>query len=118
MNRPSSTLEQQFHAEMLRIYDAAKKLNPPYQAPRFLRMVNEHGGKEAADRLLASGEPSEGFTQLFLRGRENLRLSVEYLVLQSPWRELFTNEQLASARRRLEDYECELPNDETGETSG
>ena len=118
MTRPRSTLEQQFHEEMLQIYEAAKRLKPPYHAPRFLRMVNEHGGKDAADRLLATGEPSEGFTQLFMRGPENLRLSVEYLVLQSSWRELFTDEQLATARSRLEEYECDLPPDaEEGDTA-
>lgn len=101
-------LEAQFHAAMLDIYESAKRLIPPYHAPRFLRMVNEHGGRETANRLLATGEPSEGFTQLFLRNRR-LDLSVEYLVLMIPWRELFTPEQLAVARDRLTAYEFELP---------
>ncbi len=108
------TLEQFDHA-MRGIYDAALKLKPPYRATYFLRMVNEHGGREAANRLLATNKPSEGFTELFLRGgRETLRLSVEYLVLQKPWRDLFTEEQLAVARRRLIEYECPLPADDQG----
>jgi hypothetical protein len=94
---------------MLGIYKAAKNLKPPYHAPRFLRMVQEHGGKETADRLLATGQPSEGFTQLFLRGKDNLRISVEYIVLQNPWRKLFTNEQLEVARNRLCKYQCDPP---------
>ena len=98
-----------FHLAMLGIYQAAKQLNPPYNAPRFLRMVHEHGGKDTADRLLATGNPSEGFTELFLRGRENLRISVEYLVLQNPWRALFEPEQLAVARKRLLDHQCPPP---------
>lgn len=101
-------LEQQFHHAMLGIYEAAKNLNPPYHPTYFLQMVNECGGKEAADRLLATTEPSQGFTELFLRGRR-LDLSVEYLVLQDPWRGLFTPEQLAVARRRLAEYEFEPP---------
>jgi hypothetical protein len=104
-----SQLEQQFHEAMLGIYEAAKHLKPPYHAPRFRRMVHEHGGRGTANRLLATGEPSEGFTQLFLRGKENLKLSVEYLVLQNPWRELFTPDQRAIARQRLRDYECDPP---------
>ncbi|KVE90682.1 hypothetical protein WJ01_01180 [Burkholderia vietnamiensis] len=107
----NKTLEQ-FDQAMRGIYDAARQLKPPYHATYFLRMVNEHGGKEAANRLLATANPSEGFTQLFLRGRENLRLSVEYLVLQQPWCDLFTEEQLAVARKRLISVECPLPADD------
>ncbi|MEZ7524408.1 hypothetical protein [Burkholderia vietnamiensis] len=105
------TLEE-FHYAMCGIYDAARKLKPPYHATYFLRMVNEYGGKATADRLLATNKPSEGFTELFLRGRENLRLSVEYLVLQKPWRDLFTTEQLAVARKRLMEVQCPVPADD------
>jgi len=112
MSREENQLEKRFHEAMLGIYESAKKLKPPYNAPRFLRMVNEHGGKEAADRLLATGNPSEGFTELFLRGKENLRISVEYVVLQNPWRELFSDEQLEVARNRLREHRCDLPPDD------
>jgi hypothetical protein len=109
MAQNESELETRFHEAMLGIYEAAKRLKPPYYAPRFLRMVHEHGGKETADRLLATGEPSEGFTQLLLRGKENLKISVEYLVLQNPWLDLFTTDQLEIARKRLRDYKCDPP---------
>ena len=105
----SQALLDGFHAAMLDIYEAAKRLKPPYNAPRFLRMVHEHGGKDTADRLLATGDPSEGFTQLFLRGPQNLCISVEYVVLQNPWRALFEPEQLAVARKRLLDHKCQPP---------
>lgn len=105
---------QEFDQAMRGIYDAARKLKPPYHANVFLRMVNEHGGKETANRLLATNKPSDGFTELFLRGRENLRLSVEYLVLQKAWRDLFTTEQLSVARKRLIEVECPPPADDQG----
>jgi 5-methylcytosine-specific restriction endonuclease McrA len=54
-------------------------------------------------------KPSDGFGTLLLRGKEALKLSVEYVVLQNPWRQLFEPEQLAIARRRLQDVRCELP---------
>lgn len=101
-----------FNLEMLAIYDAALKLKPPYRATLFLRMVNEHGGKGAADILLATGNPSSGFTELYIRGKENLKLSVEYLVLKNPWRNLFSEEQLAIARKRLREVDCPLPSDD------
>ena len=105
----SRELLGQFHHAMLGIYDAGLKLKPIYRAVYFLRMVNEYGGKEAADRLLATGKPSKGFTDLWLRGPDALRLSVEYLVLQKPWRELFLPTQLEVARKRLVEYGCEPP---------
>ena len=105
----SNELQQQFHQEMLSIYDSGLKLKPPYRAKLFLQMVSEHGGKITANRLLATPKPSSGFTELFLRGKENLKLSVEYLVLKSPWRELFTDEQLAIARKRLREVDCSPP---------
>src|SRR5690606_22548326 len=71
----------QFDKAMLNIYEAARKLKPPYTPTEFRRMVAELGGKETADRLLAARTPSSGFAELFLRGKENLKLSVEYLVL-------------------------------------
>lgn len=41
-----------------------------------------------------------------------MKLSVEYLVLQRPWRDLFDEDQLAIARDRLRKVECELPPDD------
>jgi hypothetical protein len=106
-------LLKQFDEAMLGIYDAARSLKPPYVAGDFLRMVVEMGGKAAADQLLASGNPSQGFAKLFSYGPDTLKLSVEYLVLQKPWRELFEPEQLAVARRRLKDVQCQLPPEDT-----
>lgn len=105
----SQHLEEQFHAAMLHIYEGAARLKPPYRATYFLQMVQGSGGKAAADKLLASANPSAGFTELFLRGREHLKLSVEYLVLQDPWRDLFSEEQLAIAHKRLVDVGVSPP---------
>ena len=110
MAQAQSELEQQFHAAMLDIYGAACCLEPPYHATRFHRMVNERGGRATADALLATSQPSEGFTELFLRDRR-LDLSVEYLVLTPPFHTLFTAEQLAVARDRLEKHEFAPPPD-------
>ncbi|MGL5071316.1 MAG: hypothetical protein ACRC61_08625 [Aeromonas salmonicida] len=76
-------------------------------------MVQEHGGRAAADKLLASTNPSTGFTELCLRGKENLKLSVEYLVLQEPWQSLFTDVQLEIARKRLLQVEVIPPGTKT-----
>lgn len=102
-------LEASFHQLMLNTYESAKRLKPPYNPTAFRRMVGEHGGRETANILLGGTNPSSGFAELFIRGKENLKLSVEYLVLQAPWRALFQPEQLAIARQRLLDFGAELP---------
>ena len=50
-----------------------------------------------------------GSTELFLRGRENLKLTVEYLVLQKPWSRLFGDEQSTVYRKRLREVTVEPP---------
>jgi hypothetical protein len=67
-----------------------------------------------ADILLGRPGVSDGFTTLVLHNLETghkdaLQLSVEYLVLQQPWRQLFTPAQRQVARRRLREVACELP---------
>jgi hypothetical protein len=109
MSQQQDRLLAEFHQAMLGIYEAARRLKPIYTPTDFLKMVNELGGKATADRLLAKNAPSSGFTELYLRGKENLKISVEYLVLQNKWRELFNPQQRAIARKRLQDVGCDPP---------
>ena len=96
-------LQAQFHQEMLRIYDEASDFG--YRPTYFRRMVNDHGGVQAAKILLAKDAPSYGFERLWEEGR--LDLSVEALVLRQPWRGLFDLDELREAYRRLDgsDYD-------------
>lgn len=100
-----STTAQDFEAALRNSILQAASLNPPVRFTRFTKMINEYGGVAAAKTLLASRQVSEGFTQLFLSGTQNLKLSVEYLAQQAPWDELFTEEELNTARQRLEGIE-------------
>ena len=110
-------LEDAFHAAMLQLYYAcAARMKPPYFASRFLELVLEHGGKDAADQLLAATTPSPVFAELCLRGPEHLRYSVEHLVLRMPWRQLFSHDQLAIARERLVRAGATLPREDATPT--
>lgn len=109
MDAMQNSLTENFHRAMLSIYEQAANLTPPYRATDFKRMVSAEGGKAAADKLLATSKPSSGFTELYLRGSENLKLSVEYLVLKPEWRSLFTDEQRAIALKRLKEVGCPPP---------
>ena len=95
----TNNLEARFHEALVRIYREAASFG--YYPAYFLRMVVEQGGLVAAKQLLNSSEPSSGFTRLWDEGR--LDLSVEAVVIQEPWRILFTDEELLEARRRLVD---------------
>jgi len=93
--------ENQFHRAMLDIYVRAKE-QAGYNATRFLNMVNEHGGPDAARILLHAEAVSDGFTALWERQR--LDLTVEALILKPQWHDLFTDEERQVARKRLADY--------------
>jgi hypothetical protein len=96
----TSDIELRFHDEMLEIYRRAK-VECQYNATFFLQMVSGTGGLQAARTLLAASKLSDGFTALWRCGR--LDLTVEALVLKSPWRDLFTHAELAIAQKRLDD---------------
>ncbi len=86
-----NSLEINFHKEMLGIYHKAKE-ECGYIATRFLQMVSNEGGLRTARKLLATAEPSDGFTELWANHR--LDLTVEFLVLKSEFRPLFTDQEI------------------------
>jgi len=95
-----SQLEQQFHKEMIALYHRAVA-ECDYRPTRFLQMVTERGGLAAAKDLLRASRPAEGLTILWEHGR--LDLSVEALICRTPWSTLFTADELAIARKRLQE---------------
>jgi hypothetical protein len=94
------SLEAAFHQKMVDIYERAKS-ECHYNATRFLQMVEEHGGLQAAKQLIASKRLSEGLIKLWEMRR--LDISMEALVIQEPWSSLFTAEEVSSARKLLKD---------------
>jgi hypothetical protein len=62
-------------------------------------MVNDRGGLQTAQSLLHTPSLSEGFTALWQKGR--LDLTVEKLVLDRQWQDLFSDEEREIARKRL-----------------
>jgi uncharacterized protein with HEPN domain len=96
----SADREHEFHRAMVGVYEGAKR-EVGYTATRFIQMVSEVGGLDAARRLI-NGPPSDGFTALWEAGR--LDLTVEALVLQPQFRQLFTQSELTAAEARLRDY--------------
>lgn len=94
-------IKKEFESDMKDIYVRAAK-ECKYYPTRFLQMLSEMGGIETAKKLIAKDGGTEGFLKLWEKGR--LDLSVEYLVLQDKYKELFTDEERAMCRNRLKEY--------------
>ena len=93
----SQKIEVEFHEAMVSIYHAAAEHG--YYATYFLRMVSEHGGFDAARRLINAPIEQSGLVELWRR--DLLSISVEALVLEERWQTLFDDEELSKARERL-----------------
>jgi hypothetical protein len=94
-------LERRFDAAMFDVYRRAKH-EAGYNATRFLQMLDDLRGVQAARTLLAASKLSEGYVALWERGR--LDLTVEAVILDPAWEPLFTDEQRRIARSRLTEY--------------
>ena len=92
-------IKKGFHDEMVRIYEEEKELG--HNAIRFRKMLNNKGGFQTATDLLSKPQPQIGFERL--RDSKNFELTVEFLVLQEPWRQLFEQRYLDEAEKRLRD---------------
>ena len=97
----TESLEAEFDAAMMDIYHRARA-EAKYNASRYLQMLNENRGLRTAQTLLSAQTVSEGYTALWERKR--LDLTVEALILQPRWNDLFTDEDRAIARNRLNKY--------------
>ena len=95
-------LEIEFHEAMLEIYRRAKS-EAKYNAQRFLQMVVDHGGLEAARMLIRADTVSDGYTALW--ERERLDLTVEAMIATSDrFHSLFTQDELSVCSNRLTEY--------------
>ena len=97
--------ERRFHADTVSGAERLKR-EIGYNPTRFMQMVAELGGAEAARHLLRGPDASDGFTTLWEHHR--LEMSVEAFVLLPWYRELFTEDELATAERRLLKYGFDL----------
>jgi hypothetical protein len=75
------------------------KTGKAYWANYQMRAVRRYGGREAVRRFLASSQAQEGFGTV--QELDLAEFSIEALVLQPPWSNLFTPQELETARRRL-----------------
>ena len=93
--------EKKFHQAMIDLYEITKK-ECGYKAVRFLQKVCTEGGLAAAKQFISKPGGADGFRRLWECDR--LDLSIEAYVLKPEYRELFTDEERALCRERLEQY--------------
>ncbi len=70
-----------------------------YRPNYFIQLMAEHGAYEAACQVIHSQKIPDGFLTLQQAGR--LSLTIEALVLQPEWADIFEPETLRLARERL-----------------
>ena len=93
-----SEFEREFHHAMIGVADFA---NQHHFGIRFRQMIDEHGAVETAKRLLATRDIQTGLMRLW--EMDSLSKSMEALVIQERFQPLFTPEEIAEARRRLDE---------------
>lgn len=96
-----SDVEAEFGQRMKAVYDRGRS-EAGYNASYFLSMLSQYGPQETAHKLLASPAISDGFAELWERGR--LDLTVEALVVEPQFAELFSEDEIDNARRRLDKF--------------
>lgn len=94
-------IEKKFNADMHQIYIRTKK-ELKYNATRFLQLIVEKGGLQAAKQLISKDGGTYGFEILWENKR--LDLSVEAHVLKPEYTSLFNEEEKEMCRRRLNDF--------------
>lgn len=98
MNKLAIKFEEELRDKMV----VAKK-ECKYNATYFIQMLNEQGGVKTAKALISkalqTGNPSEGFTRLFLEGR--LDLSMEDSVCKLEYQELFEQFEIDYCKKAL-----------------
>ena len=101
------TLEDELHEEMELLYKRAGE-ETNYWGNRYLQVVRRNGGLKTAKKMLHSKTSGQraGLDRLLKAGRPELTL--EYLVLKSKYRTLFTNEEINVAKERLKSFESDL----------
>lgn len=96
-----ASLEDQFHRAMISVYENAKEHD--YFATYFKRMLDDYQGVETARRLLAKQEIQAGLMKLW--ELKLLSQSMEALVIEERFKPLFSDAEIAEARRRLEELD-------------
>ena len=86
-----------------RVQEAIREmLTLGYKPKAFITMMMTEGTVNAVKKLINSEKIPDGFTKLWELKR--LDLSMENIIQENEWHELFTDDERNKARKRLKDY--------------
>lgn len=97
----SEQLKKAFHQEMIALYKRMTK-ELRYKSPRLMDLINKYGGYEAAVKYITTENNVQDFAVLW--ENERLDLSVEALITNNRYRQLFMEEIVKYCDRKLEEY--------------
>lgn len=97
---PTQAQLQAFHQAAASLINSIE--NRVYRPNYFISLMAESGAYEAARQVIHSQNIPDGFLTLQQAGQ--LRLTIEALVLQPEWADLFEPETLQAARHRLDTF--------------
>ena len=93
-------LENEFYTAVMN--DVKILIKKGYKPIVFMDMISRKGAIETAKQLVNSKEPSPGYTKLWEMGA--LQYSVENQIQDKRWKNIFTDDERAKAKKRLADY--------------
>lgn len=93
--------KQAFHNDMINLYKRTSK-ELKYKSTKLLDMINKYGGYEAAIKFITSESNKFDFTILW--ENERLDLSVEGLITNIKYRELFPEDVVNFCDKKLKEY--------------
>ena len=100
MKNKLKELEKQFYEACVELDKQCLRIG--VNASYFRQMLIKYGASNTVNMLIHNPGIQYGFTILWERKR--LDLTVEALILKSPWDKLFSDEEKAIARQRLRDH--------------
>lgn len=101
-----SVLENKFNLDMKDIYLSCKR-ELGYTPTRFMQLVSQKGGVQAAKQLILKDGGTYGFEVLWENNR--LDLSIEAYVLRPEYESLFSDEERRLCRNRLIEFGYKIP---------
>lgn len=94
-------LEKQFDEELIKNCEEAQK-KCAYNPTRFLETVARFGGVKTAKEIIRKGKVSDGFDKLQQAGL--IHLTMEAVMVQAKYGELFTDDEVNSCYELLCEY--------------
>lgn len=97
-----SAVEKQFQEELIKNCEIAQKECKGYRPTRFLQTIEKFGAVKTAKEIIRKGRTSDDFEKLQEAGL--LKLTMEALIINQKYGDLFTDDEVNSCYEILCEY--------------